>query len=156
LLFYTQQTQKLLQLEMWSSLPSSCTKITTGSVMQNIKYTYHTNNNLAPGITWFIAFHFRNICGISMKIFRYVHPPVCICMETCKVPKASSGNLILDNYTKTIEQFHWIGSIPSYLKMHLHPCVHKCSYPANTLREHNKDISSCKNVNYVFQTFYVS
>jgi len=71
LLFYTQQTQTLLHLEMWSSLPSSCTTIATGSVMQNIKYTYHTNNNLVPGITWFIVFHFRNIRIPAEFLWKY-------------------------------------------------------------------------------------
>jgi hypothetical protein len=47
-----------------------------------------------------------------MKILRYVDPSVSICMETWQVSKATSGNLILDNYTKTVEPFqYWFGSI---------------------------------------------
>jgi len=51
-------------------------------------------------------------CGISTNIFRYVHPSVSICMETRQVPKASSGHLIMDNYTETVQPFqYWFGSI---------------------------------------------
>lgn len=148
---------------MWYSLPSDCTAITTGSVMQNIQYTYHTNNNLAPEITWFTAFFletsaslrtfYENI-AIRSSVRQYLYGN----LKSFKgnVRKFNTGQLY--KTCRTISILVWIDQLqwPFYLKIDLYPCLNKCSYPANTLREHNKVTSSCKNVNFVFQTFYVS
>ena len=41
------------------------------TLVQNIKYTYHTNNNLAPEISLFTTFYFRDVCIPAEFLWKY-------------------------------------------------------------------------------------